>query len=80
MGSKCLHFACKYGARATVRPLLDAGSGPMKKSKFGKTPFYEAVESGDCENVSLMLDAGAIAKDISRRGTPMILKAVSLGH
>lgn len=78
-GRNCLHFACKHGIRATVKPLLAAGLDPMKKSKAGKTPFYEAVESGDHETVSLLLGAGADLND-SSRGTPAILRAVSLGH
>ena len=51
----------------------------MKKSKLGKTPFYEAVESGDYETFSLLLDAGANVNDIME-ATLVILRAVSLGH
>lgn len=78
-GRNCLHFACRHGARATVKPLLAAELDPMKKSKAGKSPFYEAVESGDHETVSLLLDAGADSND-SARGTSALLRAVSLGH
>ena len=67
-------------SRATLKPLVEAGLDPMKKSKLGQTPFYEAVESGDIENVSLMLDAGAIANDMSRKGIPAIPRAISLGY
>ena len=51
----------------------------MKKSKLGKTPFYEAVESGDYETVSSLLDAGASAND-RMEGNFANFWTVSLGH
>ena len=66
------------GARATVKTLLEAGADPLKKSRLGKTPFYEAVESGNRETVSLMLDAGVSANDTDLAGVPAIWTAVSL--
>ena len=52
----------------------------MKKSKSGRTPFYEAVESGDLGVVSLMLDAGANVNDRDNEGIPAIVAAAALGH
>ena len=69
-GRNCLHFAGRQCARASVKALLEAGLDPMRKSRLGKTPFYEAVESGDLETISLMLDAGADANDMSVEGIP----------
>lgn len=79
-GRNTLHLACCNGALATAKVLLGHDSGLMQDSEYGQTPFYDAVESGDCHVVTLLLDAGADTNSQDADGTPALLRAVALGY
>jgi ankyrin repeat protein len=70
-GWTALHHGTRAGRRAVV-VLLEAGADPNAKAADGSTPLHCAVEYGDSDAVSVLLDHGASALCQNRWGvTPL---------
>ena len=55
-----LHYAAQYNKKPSViKILLDAGANIEATDKLSSTPLHNAAEYGVCENVRVLLGAGA---------------------
>jgi ankyrin repeat protein len=72
--------ACRRGAVARVRAMLDAGADPDARDAFDRTPLIHAAFAGHLEVARLLLDrgAGANAENLQRRSA--LVLAADQGH
>ncbi|KAM0844726.1 hypothetical protein ACQ4PT_035962 [Festuca glaucescens] len=78
-GRTPLLFAIPYKGVRITKYLLDHGANPNKARHDGCSPLHEAVISGDCETVKLLLAKGAHIDPVAFCGTPLHCAATH-GH
>jgi ankyrin repeat protein len=64
-----LNMALRLGYRTIARTLIDLGADLHKKDRYGCTPLWFAVNGGDLEMTTLLLNKGAMLdKDLASLG------------
>lgn len=59
-GETPLHVACRSGAAAAAKALLEHGASPNARDMLFATPLHAAAAAGDVELVQLLLKHGAV--------------------
>jgi hypothetical protein len=67
-----LHEAVGEGRMAVVTRLLDAGADPNVPDEFGQTPLSTAVRWGKPDAAKLLLDRGARADVVNKKGQSLL--------
>ena len=80
-GMTALMIAAQGGYSTVVKVLLEASANPnLADEDTGGTPLIYAVESGDVETASLLLEAGADINSQNITGKTALMKAAEFGN
>ncbi|KAH4216616.1 hypothetical protein HBI26_190290 [Parastagonospora nodorum] len=79
-GIDALHFASYFGLNHIVAQLLNEGGDPNVRDSLGTTPLIYACARGHAQVAEILLEAGALAHFVDRRGSTALLGSVKNRH